>query len=181
MLRALVVLTCGLVAHGLRVPARAQAVSGSSRRSVLAAVPLTFLPLIARADDDEAPPPPPPPPPPPVRSSISYEALSDVLAECRSSGECGVSRVEFTVNSGEEGFATVDGVRLRITNIPADNPNNDSSPLKLAARLRDAKVPYTFPFSDLSRFREAPQEGGAGGGGLPSFPLPTIKLPSLPF
>jgi hypothetical protein len=31
-----------------------------------------------------------------------------------------------------------------IRNLPADDPNNDSSPLKLVAKCRDAGVPFTF-------------------------------------
>ena len=58
-----------------------------------------------------------------------------------------LEKVVFTVESGETGDAVFkSGARLPITGIPEDNPTNDSSPYKLVAKLRDAKVPYTFPF-----------------------------------
>ena len=48
-----------------------------------------------------------------------------------------------------------DGSRLTIVGIPRDDPTNDSSPYKLVAKLRDAKVPYTFPFSEtLAKYRK---------------------------
>ena len=47
-----------------------------------------------------------------------------------------------------------DGTRLPITGIPEDNPTNDSSPYKLVAKCRDAKVPYSFPFAEgLSKYK----------------------------
>ena len=71
----------------------------------------------------------------------------------------------------------------------------DQSPLKLAAKCRDARVPYTFPFSDFlatqkkqktSAAAGAGAGGGGGGGGgglaLPSLPSPSLpSLPKLPF
>ena len=71
----------------------------------------------------------------------------------------------------------------------------DQSPLKLAAKCRDARVPYTFPFSDFlatqkkQKSAAAGAGGGSGGGGgvggggltLPSLPSPSLpSLPSLP-
>ena len=69
----------------------------------------------------------------------------------------------------------------------------DQSPLKLAAKCRDARVPYTFPFSDFLATQKkqktsaaAAGAGGGGGGGggglaLPSLPSPSLpSLPSLP-
>lgn len=34
------------------------------------------------------------------------------------------------------------------------DPNSDSSPYKLVAKARDAKIPYSFPFSDLSKYKK---------------------------
>ena len=69
----------------------------------------------------------------------------------------------------------------------------DQSPLKLAAKCRDARVPYTFPFSDFLATQKKQKSAGAGGGGgggagggggglaLPSLPSPSLpSLPSLP-
>ena len=80
---------------------------------------------------------------------ITYGALSDELIKCRETGVCSVERVRFTVESGEQGEAIYsDGARRPIIGIPADDPNSDSSPYKLVAKLRDAKVPYTYPFTE---------------------------------
>lgn len=91
------------------------------------------------------------------RTSISYEDLSRLLVDCKDSDDvCNVERVAFTVASGESGdvFFT-NGDRVPITGIPQENPNNDSSPYKLIAKLRDARVRYTFPFSDtLAKYRK---------------------------
>ena len=56
------------------------------------------------------------------------------------SGACEIDRVEFTSSNGDEGFAVVRGRRLKILGIPVENPNSDQTPLKLAAKCRDAKV-----------------------------------------
>ena len=71
----------------------------------------------------------------------------------------------------------------------------DQSPLKLAAKCRDARVPYTFPFSDFLATQKKQKTsaaagagaggggggvGGAGGGGLALPSLPSPSLPSLP-
>eukprot|EP00965_Chrysotila_dentata_P055684 1847007-Pleurochrysis_carterae.AAC.7 len=88
---------------------------------------------------------------------IEYSELTARLVTCRELGECDIVKVEFASVSGETGIAvTKTGERLQIKSIPRDIPSNDSSPLRLVAKLRDAKVPYTFPFSDLSRFRTPP-------------------------
>ena len=97
-----------------------------------------------------APPPPPPPPSPPT--SITYSAVKELLLECKDSDECKVTEVAFTSSNGESADIILSsGLRLPILGIPPDNPTNDSSPLKLAAKCRDAKVKYTFPFSNLLR------------------------------
>ena len=49
------------------------------------------------------------------------------------------------------------GEKLRVTGIPVEDPNSDSSPLKLVAKLRDAKIPYSFPFTrTLAKYRSGP-------------------------
>ena len=53
----------------------------------------------------------------------------------------------------------------------------DQTPLKLAAKCRDARVPYTFPFSDFLATQKKQKEAAAAAGG--GFALPS--LPKLPF
>ena len=68
---------------------------------------------------------------------ITYAALGDELIACRETGVCRVTGVKFTVESGEQGDALfVDGTRRPIIGIPVDDPNSDSSPYKLVAKLR---------------------------------------------
>ena len=88
-------------------------------------------------------------------TSISYEELKQLLIDCREGDVCTIEKVVFTVESGEQGDALFkDGTRLPITGIPEDNPTNDSSPYKLVAKCRDAKVPYSFPFAEgLSKYK----------------------------
>jgi hypothetical protein len=81
--------------------------------------------------------------------SITYEELGLELRACRDGLECRVEKVVFTITSGETGDAIMGGVARPILGIPKDDPNNDSSPYKLAAKCRDAKVPYSFPFADV--------------------------------
>ena len=80
---------------------------------------------------------------------------------------------------------TVAGARLNVIGIPPDNPSNAAGgPFKLMAALRDANVPYTFPYSDLSKYRNNGPSLPSLPSGLPSLPtpsLPSLSLPSLPF
>tara|TARA_B110001452_G_C15203469_1_gene417552 strand:+ start:395 stop:670 length:276 start_codon:yes stop_codon:yes gene_type:complete len=87
---------------------------------------------------------------------------------------CSVEKVEFSSTSGDAGVALIGGQRLEILGIPAENPNSTVGPLKLAARCRDASVPYTFPFTEFLKKQNAEKQQAAasGGGGF--------KLPSLP-
>ena len=69
---------------------------------------------------------------------------------------------------------TVAGARLNVIGIPPDNPSNAAGgPFKLMAALRDANVPYTFPYSDLSKYRN-------NGPSLPSLPSGLPSLPTSP-
>ena len=44
----------------------------------------------------------------------------------------------------------------RFSAVPVDDPSSDSSPYKLVAKCRDAKVPYTFPFTEsLAKYRKS--------------------------
>ena len=142
------------------------------------------------AGDREPPPPPPPPleppppPPPPARTDIEYAELKQLLADCRIR-DCPVTALEFANTVGSEGVVTVAGARLNVIGIPPDNPSNAAGgPFKLMAALRDANVPYTFPYSDLSKFRNNGPSLPSLPSGLPSLPtpsLPSLSLPSLPF
>lgn len=138
-----------------------------------AALPVASLEDAAAAP---APVPPAPPPAPPPPTTITYDALSQRLADCQS-GACTVEKVEFSSTSGDAGVAIIGGQRLEILGIPAENPNSTVGPLKLAAKCRDAGVPYTFPFTEFLKKQNAEKQqqaasGSGGGGGL--------KLPSLP-
>ena len=113
-------------------------------------------------------------------TTMTYDELCQLLVQCRDGGTdaCPVAKVAFATASGEAADAVLkDGSRLAILGIPAENPSNDSSPYKLVAKLRDARVPYTFSFaSDLAKYR--------GTSSAPSISLPSVglpKLPSLPF
>ena len=103
------------------------------------------------------PPPPPSPPPPPPSTEMSYTSLSKLLIECKDTDTCTIERVAFATPSGDEATVVLkSGASLPITGIPKDDPNSDSSPYKLVARLRDARVPYTFPFSQtLAKYRKS--------------------------
>ena len=89
-------------------------------------------------------------------TSISYQEVTKLLIQCKEELTCPVGSVAFTSASGETADVMLaSGKRLGITGIPVENPNNDSSPYKLVAKLRDAKVPYTFPFSStLAKYRK---------------------------
>ena len=166
-----------------------------NRRALLGAAVAAAAPLRpSRADDfvvgeelPPAPPPPlepPPPPPPPARTDIEYAELKQLLADCRIR-DCPVTALEFANTVGSEGVVTVAGARLNVIGIPPDNPSNAAGgPFKLMAALRDANVPYTFPYSDLSKYRNNGPSLPSLPSGLPSLPtpsLPSLSLPSLPF
>ena len=63
------------------------------------------------------------------------------------------------------------------------------SPYKLVAKARDAKVPYSFPFSRKLKADNAAAAAAAASGAaqpapsisLPSLSLPIVSLPKLPF
>ena len=116
--------------------------------------PAASQPPEAAVPTAAAPPEVAAPPPPPAATSITYDALAELLSQCRN-GQCNVSKVAFTSTNGETGDAIfTDGSRLPILGIPEDNPTNDSSPYKLMAKCRDAKVPYSLPFADnLAKYR----------------------------
>ena len=127
-----------------------------SRRGVVQGIALAAaLPrLAASADDDAALAPLPPQPPPMEASDISYEALKVRLIECKDPELCTVERVAFLSANGEEADVVLkSGERLPIIGIPQENPSNDSSPAKLIAKLRDSKVPFSFPFTDALKKR----------------------------
>jgi hypothetical protein len=122
--------------------------AGVTRRALLlgastgAAASLIGAPVRA---DEEAP------------TSIAYADLVRELKTCRDGAICRVSKVAFTTASGETGDAILaNGARLPIVGIPVDDPSSDSSPYKLVAKCRDAKVPYTFPFTEsLAKYRKS--------------------------
>ena len=148
-------------------PAQSTNVRSSTRRALLLASPasaaallLGSLPAVADVDDAVAPiaapaaAPPPAPPPAPPTGPIAYSDVLDLLKACRDGDECQVAKIVFTVSNGESAEALfVSGVSRPIVGIPPDNPNTDSSPYKLVAKARDAKVPYSFPF-DLSKYKK---------------------------
>lgn len=113
-------------------------------------------------------------------TSISYVDIQKLLNDCRDGDACALEKVVFTVESGETGDAVFkSGARLPITGIPEDNPTNDSSPYKLVAKLRDAKVPYTFPFSEgLAKYRS---KSNAEKTAPNQISAPFLALPKLPF
>jgi len=191
MLRRVLLLLVGAAA-ALRAP------PPLNRRALLGAAVAAAAPLRPlRADEFVAeelspatpppplePPPPPPPPPPPARTDIEYAELKQLLADCRIR-DCPVTALEFANTVGSEGVVTVAGARLNVIGIPPDNPSNAAGgPFKLMAALRDANVPYTFPYSDLSKYRNNGPSLPSLPSGLPSLPtpsLPSLSLPSLPF
>ena len=127
-----------------------------ARRGVAQGIALAAaLPwLAASADDDAALAPLPPPPPPMKATDISYEELKVKLIECKDPELCTVERVAFLSAKGEEADVVLkSGERLPIIGIPQENPSNDSSPAKLIAKLRDSKVPFSFPFTDALKKR----------------------------
>ena len=139
----------------LALPALASTLSlggGLSRRQCLAAATYA-MPFAARAADDAQPETVVEPAPAvPARTTITYAEMKGLLIECKDGDECTIKSVAFTSANGETADAILtSGERLPIIGIPEDNPSNDSSPLQLAAKLRDAGVPYSFPFSDLLR------------------------------
>ena len=117
--------------------------------------------------DDALLTPPPPPPPPP--KEIEYSELVSRLSTCRETGVCDVERVDFKSAKAEAAVARIGGSERTVLNLPIEDPSNDSSPLKLVARCRDANVPYVF--SDLQAALKSTR-----GSSVLSAP----KLPSLP-
>jgi len=116
-----------------------------------------------------------------VPQEIGYKELVKQLNVCQETGVCAVQRVEFLNSSGEQAVAYIGGTEYKVLDIPLDNPNNDSSPLKLAAKLRDANVPYTFPFSNyLKKARDAAPPPSSSQPSPSGFGLPSLSLPSLP-
>ena len=109
----------------------------------------------------------PPPPPPP--KEIEYSELVSRLSTCRETGVCDVERVDFKSAKAEAAVARIGGSERTVLNLPIEDPSNDSSPLKLVARCRDANVPYVF--SDLQAALKSTR-----GSSVLSAP----KLPSLP-
>ena len=111
---------------------------------------------------------------------VGYKELVKKLNACIETGPCEVQRVEFINSSGEKAVAFINGDEYKVLDIPSDNPNNDSSPLRLAAKLRDAKVPYTFPFSAyLKQARESAPPSSSQP--APSaFSFPSLSLPNIP-
>lgn len=109
----------------------------------------------------------PPPPPPP--KEIEYSELVSRLSTCRETGVCDVERVDFKSANAEAAVARIGGSERTVLNLPIEDPSNDSSPLKLVARCRDANVPYVF--SDLQAALKSTR-----GSSVLSAP----KLPSLP-
>ena len=116
--------------------------------------------------DDALLTPPPPPPPPP--KEIEYSELVSRLSTCRETGVCDVERVDFK-SAKAEAAVLIGGSERTVLNLPIEDPSNDSSPLKLVARCRDANVPYVF--SDLQAALKSTR-----GSSVLSAP----KLPSLP-
>jgi len=94
-------------------------------------------------------------------------------------------------------------LRQVVTNLPPDDPTNDSSPLKLVAKCRDASVPFGFSsiqaaikatkgssvlskpgvglFDVRSLFGSGGEAaaGATGGGGGGGFTMPSLSLPKL--
>lgn len=142
--------------------AASDALQLSSRRATVAAAIVAasqlknLAPALAEDVTTELLSPPLPLPPLPS-TDMSYTSLSKLLIECRETGTCTIERVEFNTPSGEEATVVLrSGTSLPISGIPKDDPNSDSSPYKLVARLRDARVPYTFPFSqNLAKYRKS--------------------------
>lgn len=131
---------------GLRVPAPA-------RRTVVGgslALCGTLLPSCARAAEElDVPAPESTPPPASKPSDMTYEELKSRLIECKNSEFCMIEKVAFRSASGDQAVVIFkSGETLPVIGIPAEDPSSDSSPARLVARLRDAKVPFTFPFSE---------------------------------
>jgi len=82
-------------------------------------------------------------------TEMSYDKLKKLLIDCKDPDLCIVQKVAFQSASGEQADVILkSGERLTVIGIPEENPSNDSSPAKLVAKLRDAKVPFTFPFQE---------------------------------
>ena len=66
-----------------------------------------------------------------------------------------VSRVQFFGADGSEVIIfTNEGARLRVDGTPKESASSPLSPLKVVAKVRDAKVPYSFESFDLTSFRK---------------------------
>jgi len=119
----------------------------------------------------------------PAPTELSYIELKALLKDCQDGAPCRVSKVDFMDALGESGIAYVDAVPLTINDIPKDDPSNDSSPYKLMAKCRDAKVPYSFPFTRVMREQQATRPSTPAKDAevpSPSFSIPPIEMPKLP-
>lgn len=164
LLSSIVMLAFAHSASALRLSDPAAA-ARLTRRSLLAGVPAaTTMAFALGASADEATAvdgaavdgaAAAPPAAPAAPTSVTYDELKKLLIQCKDEGVCKVEKVAFTEASGESADAIfVDGSRVPVIGIPKDDPGTDSSPYKLVAKLRDAKVPYTFPFSEnLAKYR----------------------------
>ena len=85
----------------------------------------------------------------------AYQDVIAALRACKDDGVCRIVKVKFTTANGESADAIFDdGSQRPIVGIPADDPTSDSSPYRLVAKCRDAKVAYSFPFSEgLEKYR----------------------------
>jgi hypothetical protein len=119
-------------------------------------------------------------------NDISYDDLRSLLRACRESpSACSVERVVFTSPNGETGTALLNtGQQLPITGIPPESPTSDSSPARLVAKLRDAQVPFTFPFNvNVKPASSSPTLVNPltlPPMALPKLPLLPPEMPSLP-
>ena len=150
---AVMLLTLHVLALSLLSPLSAlQSASLMTRRSALLAAPGAALIFSRSAHAEEEVPAPPAAA---ANGPIAYDDLLMKLRSCRDGAACQVRKVVFTTANGESGEAIfTDDTTHPIVGIPPDNPNSDSSPYKLVAKCRDAKIPYSFPFSDLSKYRK---------------------------
>mmetsp|Transcript_67678 Transcript_67678/g.153166 ORF Transcript_67678/g.153166 Transcript_67678/m.153166 type:complete len:279 (+) Transcript_67678:28-864(+) len=120
----------------------------------------------------------PTPPPPPVvaaaePTTIEYSDFLEVLFR----GEA--AKVQFYGAEGDVAFLTTkEGKRLKVLGMAKASNNSDKGPLSTVARVRDAKVPFSFESFDLVSFRQGKAKG-EGEFQLPKYlnPFEEIKSP----
>jgi hypothetical protein len=101
----------------------------------------SLAPKLSHAEEDKTP----------DTASISYD---DFVLELNQGG---AKKVQFYGAFGEDVILTLmDGTRLSVRGVKKYDPSSPLGPERTVAKVRDAKVPFSFETFDLYSFRKVP-------------------------